>query len=92
VRAGLASGRGTKGSLEPRSDAEVLGASLFAGTVTNYDFRPGDLGYLVVSSSAVKVNGVRATAGEGTILREEATIRVEALQDSGVVFVVTSPE
>ena len=59
---------------------------------TNYDFRPGDLGYLVVSSGAVKVNGVRATTGEGIVLREEATIRVEALQDSELVFVITSPE
>ena len=88
----LASGRGTKGSLELRCDAEVLGASLFAGTVTNYDFRPGDLGYLVVSSGAVKVNGVRATTGEGIVLRQEAAIRVEALQDTELVFVITSPE
>ncbi len=88
----LASGRGTKGSLELRCDAEVLGASLFAGTATNYDFRPGDLGYLVVSSGAVQVNGVRATTGEGIVLREEASIRVEALQDTELVFVITSPE
>ena len=88
----LASGRGTKGSLELRCDAEVLGASLFAGTVTNYNFSPGDLGYLVVSSGAVKVNGVRATTGEGIVLREEAAIRVEALQDSELVLVTTSPE
>ena len=87
----LASGRGTKGSLELRCDAEVLGASLFAGTVTNYDFRPGDLGYLVVSSGAVKVNGACATMGEGIVLREEATIRIEALQDTELVFVITSP-
>ena len=88
----LASGRGTKGSLELRCDAEVLGASLFAGTATNYDFRPGDLGYLVVSSGAVKVNGVCATTGEGIVLREEASIRVEALQDTELVFIITSPE
>ena len=88
----LASGRGTKGSLELRCDAEVLGASLFAGTVTNYDFTPGDLGYLVISSGAVKVNGVRATTGEGIVLREEATICVEALQHTELVFVITSPE
>ena len=88
----LASGRGTKGSLELRCDAEVLGASLFVGTATHYDFRPGDLGYLVVSSGAVKVNGVRATTGEGIVLCEEAAIRVEALQDTELVFVITSPE
>ncbi len=88
----LASGRGTKGSLELRCDAEILGASLFAGTATNYDLRSGDLGYLVVSSGAVKVNGVRATAGEGIVLREEATIHVKALQDTELVFVITSPE
>ncbi len=88
----LASGRGTTGSLELRCDAEVLGASLFAGTGTTYDFRRGDLGYLVVSSGAVKVNGVRATTGEGIVLREEAAIRVEALQDTELVLIVTSPE
>ncbi len=88
----LASGRGTAGSLELRCDAEVLGASLLAGTVTNYDFGAGDLGYLVVSSGAVKVNDAHATMGEGIVLREEATIRVEALQDTELVLVITSPE
>ena len=88
----LASGRGTKGSLELRCDAEVLGASLFAGTATTYHFRPGDLGYLVISSGAVEVNGARAMTGEGVVLREEPTIRVAALQDSELVFIITSPE
>ena len=88
----LASGRGAKGSLELRCDAEVLGASLSAGTRTSYEFRPDDVGYLVVSSGAVKVNGTRATTGEGIILRDEATIWIEAPQDAEIVFVVSSPE
>lgn len=88
----LASGRGTDGSLELRCDAEVLGASLLAGTITHYDLRPDDLGYLVVSSGAIRLNGVTASTGEGIVLRQEATIRIEALQDSELVFVVTSPE
>ena len=69
----------------------MLGASLFAGTETNYELRPNDLGYLVVSTDAVKVNGIRANMGEGIVLREEATIRIEALQDTELVLVVTSP-
>ncbi len=88
----LASGRGSEGSLELRCDAEVLGASLLAGTSTTYKFSPNDLGYLVVSSGAIKLNGVRASTGEGIVLREEATIGIEALEDSELVFVVTSSE
>jgi Quercetinase C-terminal cupin domain len=83
---------GERKAVELRCDAEVLGASLFAGIVTNYDSRPGDLGYLVVSSGVVNVNGLRATSGEGIVLREEAAIRVEALQDTELVFVITSTE
>ena len=88
----LASGRRAEGSLEIQCDAEVLGAVFLAGTVARYDFKPDDLGYLVVSSGAVKVNGTRASTGEGIVLRHEATIRIEALEDAEVVFVVTAPE
>ena len=88
----LASGRGTKNSLELRCDAEVLGASLLAGSRMEYEFRPDDLGYLIVASGAIKLNGVPASAGEGIVLRDEAVIRIEALEASELVFVVTAPE
>lgn len=87
----LASGRGDKACLELKSEVEVLGASLNAGSVTSCDLRPHDLGYLVVSSGTVTVNGVRATTGEGAALRDEATLVVEALEDAELVFVVTAP-
>lgn len=86
----LASGRGHEGSLALQTDAEVLGASLPSGATTSYDFKPHDLGYLVVSSGTVKANGVRANTGEGIVLREEATLVVEALEDAELVFVVTA--
>src|SRR5579863_5072437 len=49
----LASGRNAEGALPIRTDAEVYGALLRAGTQTSYSFGKGDAGYLVPSTGDV---------------------------------------
>jgi hypothetical protein len=85
----LASGRNVDGALPIRSDSEVYGALLQAGTVAGYTFQQGDAGYLVPAGGEVEVNGVRVQAREGLIIQDENKVSVKALADSELVLVVT---
>ena len=69
----------------------MLGASLKAGDTAEYAFAPGRLGYLVPASGAVEINGTRIDARDGAAIRDEATIRVTALDDAELVLVDTAP-
>lgn len=44
-------------------------------------------GYLVPSTGSVEVNGVHLDARDGAAIREEAVVRVTALEDSELVLV-----
>jgi redox-sensitive bicupin YhaK (pirin superfamily) len=85
----LASGWNAKGALPIRTDAEVSGALLLAGTERTYTFNSGDAGYLVPATGAVEVNGVLVKAREGLVIRKETAISIKATQDSELVLVVT---
>jgi len=88
----LASGiEGDEDALPIRANARVLGATLKAGESAEYVFGDGRLGYLVPASGAVEINGTRIDARDGAAIRDEATIRVTALEDSELVLVDTSP-
>jgi len=84
----LASGfEGDEGALPIRADARVLGATLKAGETAEYDLGEGRHGYLVPSTGAVEVNGVRLEARDGAAIRDEAVLRVTALADAELVLV-----
>jgi redox-sensitive bicupin YhaK (pirin superfamily) len=86
----LASGsRSDKDALPIRTDARVLGANLKAGSTAEYAFANGRYGYLVPAKGAVEVNGVRIDARDGAAIRDEASIRVKALEDAELVLVDT---
>lgn len=85
----LASGYGAPDALPIRADAEVYGVVLSSGTTTTFVFQPGQSGYLVPATGAVRVTGQRVDAGEGLIIRDEAEIAIEALADTDLVLVVT---
>ena len=88
----LASGlAGDDDALPIRASARVLGATLKAGDTADYVFAAGRLGYLVPASGAVEVNGTRIDARDGAAIRDEATIRVTALEDAELVLVDTAP-
>ena len=88
----LASGlEGDTDALPIRASARVLGATLKAGESTEYVFGDGRMGYLVPASGAVEVNGTRIDARDGAAIRDEASIRVTALEDAELVLVDTAP-
>jgi redox-sensitive bicupin YhaK (pirin superfamily) len=86
----LASGRNADGALPIRTDAEVYGALLQAGTRTSYSFRKDDAGYLVPATGEVEVNGVRVHAREGLVIESEEMVAINALTDSELVLVVAA--
>jgi hypothetical protein len=85
----LASGvAGDEDTLPIRTDARVLGATLKAGETAEYRFADaGRHGYLVPANGTVEVNGVQLNARDGAAIKDEALIRVTALDDAELVLV-----
>ena len=74
-------------ALPIRTDARVLGATLKAGESVDYPLGAGRHGYLVPSSGAVEVNGVRIDTRDGAAIADEAVVRVTAIEDAELVLV-----
>ena len=86
----LASGFANDNDALPiRADARVLGATLKKGESAEYSLGASRRGYLVPSTGAVKVNGVRLDARDGAAIASEETVRVTALDDTEIVLVDT---
>lgn len=84
----LASGfDGDTDALPIRTDARVLGATLKAGETAEYMLGKNRHGYLVPAKGTVEVNGVRLEARDGAAIRDEAIVRVTAIEDAELVFV-----
>jgi redox-sensitive bicupin YhaK (pirin superfamily) len=79
-----------KGALPIRTDAEVSGAMLLAGTYTTYTFNDGDAAYLVPATGAVEINAVRVRTREGLVIKKETVILIRAIEDTELVLVVTA--
>jgi len=88
----LASGdRADADALPIRSDARVLGATLKAGESTEYAFADASrFGYLVPAKGTVEVNGLTLAERDGAAIRDEAVLRITALEDSELVLVDTA--
>ena len=78
-------------ALPLRTDARVLGATLKAGETAEYAMAPGRYGYLVPAKGSVELNGIRLDARDGAAIRDEAVLRVTALEDAELVLVDTAP-
>jgi quercetin 2,3-dioxygenase len=78
---------GDKDALPIRADARVLATTLKAGESAEY--APGKTRklYLVPAAGAVDVNGVRVNARDGVAIRDEARLKITALEDSELVLV-----
>lgn len=76
-----------KEALPIRTRARVLGATLKAGETTTYRIGADRHGYMVPSTGAIEVNGVRLGTRDGAAISKEETVTVKALEDSEVVFV-----
>jgi hypothetical protein len=86
----LASGRDADGALPIRTDAEVSGALLRAGSEVVHVFRNGDAGYLVPAAGQIDVSETRVCAREGLIIQNEKQITITAVEDSELVLIVTA--
>jgi redox-sensitive bicupin YhaK (pirin superfamily) len=74
-------------ALPIRADARVLGATLKAGQRLSQVWSVTRQGYLVPTQGALSVNGERVEAGDGIAISEEATLIVEAIDETEVVLV-----
>ena len=84
----LASGvEGDDDALPIRTDARVLGATLKAGETTEYAIGADRFGYLVPAVGRIRVNDVDLDARDGAAIRDEAVLRVTALEDAEIVLV-----
>lgn len=86
----LASGYDAPEALPLRADAEVYGALVAAGLAVTFEFQPGHSGYLVPATGVVHVGSERVAAREGLVITDEASIRIEAVQDAELVLIVTA--
>ena len=76
-------------ALPIRAEARVLGATLKAGESVDYTLGAGRHGYLVPASGAVEVNGTRIEARDGAAIKDDAVIKITAVDDSELVLVDT---
>ena len=84
----LASGfSGDDDALPIRAPARVLGATLKAGDVAEYEIGAKRHGYLVPAQGSVEVNGVRISTRDGAAISNEKVVKIKALEDSEIVLV-----
>jgi redox-sensitive bicupin YhaK (pirin superfamily) len=74
-------------ALPIRADARVLATTLKAGESAEYPLGKTRNGYLVPAAGSIEINGVRANARDGVAIRNEATLKITALEDSELVLV-----
>ncbi|MBN8728254.1 MAG: pirin family protein [Xanthomonadales bacterium] len=84
----LASGHDGDGEALPiRADARVLAATLAAGEEVRHALGPGRHAYLAPARGTVEVNGSRIGTRDGAAIRDEAELRIRAVEDAEVVLV-----
>lgn len=74
-------------ALPIRAEARVLATTLKAGESAEYRLGEDRNGYLVPAVGSVEINGVRVNARDGAAIRQEATLKITALEDSELVLV-----
>ena len=74
-------------ALPIRADARVLATTLKAGESAEYEPQKSRHLYLVPAAGAVEINGVRVNARDGAAIRDEARLKITALEDSELVLV-----
>src|SRR5487761_2732528 len=76
-----------KDALPIRADARVLATTLKAGESAQYAPDKTRNLYLVPAAGCVEINGVRVNARDGVAIRDEAQLKITALEDSELVLV-----
>lgn len=75
------------GALQIRADAKVLASAIRAGETVQFKADPARHQYLVAVDGRYRVNGLEAEARDGVAITGEATIEVEAIEDTELVMV-----
>jgi quercetin 2,3-dioxygenase len=70
-----------------RAHARVLSARLKVGECVEYPLRKARLAYLVPSLGTVDVNGLKIHERDGAAIKDDAIIRITAIEDAEVVMV-----
>jgi redox-sensitive bicupin YhaK (pirin superfamily) len=84
----IASGFETdRDALPIRAYARVLSARLKAGQSIKYRLRGQRLAYLVPSTGAIDVNGIRIFARDGAAVKDVTALRIAAIEDADIVMV-----
>src|SRR5438477_4115023 len=78
---------GDKDALPIRADARVLATTLKAGDSAEYTPDKTRNLYLVPAAGVGENNGVRVNARDGVAIRDEAQLKITALEDSELVLV-----
>jgi len=76
-----------KNALPIRADARVLAATLKAGDSVRYAPAQARHLYLVPALGKVEVNGLAVNARDGVAIRDEAQLKITALEDAELVLV-----
>jgi quercetin 2,3-dioxygenase len=84
IASGFASDRN---ALPIRAEARVLATTLRAGESAEYSAGKKRNLYLVPALGSVEINGVRVNARDGAAIRDEAKLKITALDDSELVLV-----
>lgn len=74
-------------ALPIRACARVLSAKLKAGQSIKYRLRGQRLAYLVPSTGAIDVNGIRIFARDGAAVKDVTMLRIAAIEDADIVMV-----
>jgi redox-sensitive bicupin YhaK (pirin superfamily) len=74
-------------ALPIRARARVLNAKLKTGDTAEYVLQAPGLAYLIPSSGAVDVNGVRIRERDGAAISDVATVIVTAVEDADILMV-----
>lgn len=77
-------------ALPLRTQARVLGAALTAGESTAYTLGATRHAYLVPSTGAVEINGIRLDTRDGAAIRDEGVLTITAINDAELVLVDTT--
>jgi quercetin 2,3-dioxygenase len=76
-----------KNALPIRAEARVLATTLRSGESAEYSAGKKRNLYLVPAVGSVEINGVRVNARDGAAIRDEAKLKITALEDSELVLV-----
>ena len=77
-------------ALPLRTKARVSGATLKAGESTKYTLAATRHAYLVPSTGAVEINGIRIDTRDGAAIRDEGVLEITAINDAELVLVDTA--